>query len=37
MTAKVIFNPYAARWNALRRRPEAEEALQAAGIEYELI
>ncbi|MEE8567701.1 MAG: diacylglycerol kinase family protein [Anaerolineales bacterium] len=37
MTAKVIFNPYAARWNALRRRPEAEEALQAAGIEYELV
>lgn len=37
MTAKVIFNPYAARWDALRRRPEAEEALQAAGIEYELI
>lgn len=37
MTAKVIFNPYAARWNALRRKPEAEEALQAAGIEYELV
>jgi len=37
MTAKVIFNPYAARWDALRRRPEAEEALQAAGIEYELV
>ena len=37
MTAKVIFNPYAARWDALRRRPETEEALQAAGIEYELV
>ena len=37
MTAKVIFNPFAARWDALRRRPEAEEALQAAGIEYELV
>ena len=37
MTAKVIFNPYAARWDALRRKPEAEEALQAAGIEYELV
>ena len=37
MTAKVIFNPYAARWNALRRKTEAEEALQAAGIEYELV
>jgi len=37
MTAKVIFNPFAARWDALRRRPEAEEALQDAGIEYELV
>lgn len=37
MTAKVIFNPYAARWNALRRKPEVEEALQAADIEYELV
>ena len=37
MTAKVIFNPFAARWDALRRRPEAEEALQAVGIEYELV
>jgi len=37
MPAKVIFNPYAARWNALRRKPEAEEALQSAGIEYELV
>ena len=37
MTAKVIFNPYAARWDALRRKPEVEEALHAAGIEYELV
>jgi diacylglycerol kinase (ATP) len=37
MTAKVIYNPYAARWNALRRKPEVEETLQAAGIEYELV
>ncbi|HEY43210.1 MAG TPA: diacylglycerol kinase family lipid kinase [Anaerolineae bacterium] len=37
MKAKVIFNPYAARWNALRRKPEVEEALQAAGIEYDLV
>jgi len=37
MTAKVIYNPYAARWNALRRKPEVEETLRAAGIEYELV
>lgn len=37
MKAKVIFNPYAGRWNSLRRRPEVEEALQAAGVEYDLV
>jgi diacylglycerol kinase (ATP) len=37
MTAKIIFNPYAARWNALRRKPDAERALQEAGIDYELV
>ncbi|UCF62042.1 MAG: diacylglycerol kinase family lipid kinase [Anaerolineaceae bacterium] len=37
MTAKVIYNPYAARWNALRRKPEVEQSLQAEGIEYELV
>jgi diacylglycerol kinase (ATP) len=36
MTAKVILNPYAARWKAQERLPEAESALQAAGIEYEI-
>lgn len=36
MTAKIILNPYSARWNALKRRPEAEAALQAAGVAYEL-
>ena len=36
MTAKIILNPYANRWNALKRRPEAEEALNAAGIQYDL-
>jgi diacylglycerol kinase (ATP) len=36
MTAKVILNPYAARWKALERRPEAEDALQRAGINYQL-
>ncbi len=37
MTAKIILNPYAARWDALKRRPEAETALQAAGVDYELV
>lgn len=36
MTAKVILNPYAGRWTALKRRPDVEEALRAAGIDYEL-
>jgi diacylglycerol kinase (ATP) len=37
MAAKVILNPYANRWQALRRKPEVEAALQEAGIEYELV
>lgn len=37
MTAKVILNPYAGRWMAQKRKPEAEAALHAAGIEYELV
>lgn len=37
MTAKIILNPYANRWNALKRRDEAEEALQSAGISYDLV
>lgn len=37
MTAKVILNPYAGRWMALKRQDEAEAALHAAGIEYELV
>ena len=36
MKAKVILNPYANRWNARQRWPEAESALKAAGIEFEL-
>jgi diacylglycerol kinase (ATP) len=35
MTAKVILNPYSNRWNAKKRWPEAQAALQAAGIEYD--
>lgn len=37
MTAKVILNPYSKRWDALKRQPEAEAALQAAGVEYDLV
>lgn len=37
MTARVILNPYSGRWNAQKRQPEAEAALRAAGIEYDLV
>jgi diacylglycerol kinase (ATP) len=37
MTAKVILNPYAGRWMALKRKEEAEQALKAAGVNYELV
>ncbi|MFH2104187.1 MAG: YegS/Rv2252/BmrU family lipid kinase [Chloroflexota bacterium] len=36
MTAKVILNPYANRWIAQKRWPEAEAALRNAGVEFEL-
>ncbi|MBN1667791.1 MAG: diacylglycerol kinase family lipid kinase [Anaerolineales bacterium] len=35
MRVKVILNPYANRWKALKRRPEAEQALQVAGLDYD--
>jgi diacylglycerol kinase (ATP) len=37
VTAKVILNPYAGRWTGQKRRQELENALQNAGIEYELV
>jgi len=37
MTAKIILNPYANRWNARARWPEAEAALKAAGVDFELV
>ena len=37
MTAKVILNPYAGRWLAKQRMPDAEAALQAAGVDYNLV
>lgn len=37
MVAKVILNPYSNRWNAQKRWPEAEAALKAAGVDFELV
>lgn len=36
MTATVILNPYANRWNSRQRWPQAEAALKAAGVAYEV-
>lgn len=37
MTAKVILNPHSNRWNAQARWPQAEAALKAAGVDFELV
>jgi diacylglycerol kinase (ATP) len=37
MTAKIILNPYAGRWKALKKQAELEAALRATGIDYDLI
>lgn len=37
MTAKVILNPFSNRWNAQARWPQAEAALKAAGVNFELV
>jgi YegS/Rv2252/BmrU family lipid kinase len=37
MTAKVILNPYSNRWNSQKRWHEAEAALQAAGVNFDLV
>ena len=36
MVAKVILNPYSNRWNSQLRWPEAESALMAAGVEFDV-
>jgi diacylglycerol kinase (ATP) len=36
MTAKVILNPYSNRWNSQKRWPEAESALKAASVDFDL-
>jgi YegS/Rv2252/BmrU family lipid kinase len=37
MTAKVILNPHSNRWNAQARWSQAEAALKAAGVDFELV
>ena len=37
MTAKVILNPYAARWSAQERWEDAAAALRAAGVDFEVV
>lgn len=37
MPARVILNPYSGRWKARALRPQAEAALHAAGVEYDLV
>ena len=36
MTAKVILNPYSNRWNSQKRWPQAEAALRAAGVDFDV-
>ena len=36
MVAKIILNPYSARWRAKERFPEAELALKKSGVEFEV-
>lgn len=37
MTAQVILNPYANRWNSKKRWPDAEAALRAAGLDFQIV
>jgi YegS/Rv2252/BmrU family lipid kinase len=37
MVAKVILNPYSNRWRSQERWPQAEAALKAAGVAFELV
>ena len=36
MSIKVLLNPYSNRWNAQKRWPQAEAALRAAGVDFDL-
>ena len=37
MTAKVILNPYAGRWKALKRQAEVKSELTNAGVDYDFV
>jgi diacylglycerol kinase (ATP) len=37
MTARVILNPHSNRWNAQKRWPQAEAALKAAGVDFDVV
>jgi len=37
MVAKIILNPYAGRWNGLRKREEVESILSTMGVDYDLV
>jgi diacylglycerol kinase (ATP) len=37
MTAKIILNPYAGRWSAIKKRPLVETALKSVGIDFDLV
>jgi diacylglycerol kinase (ATP) len=37
MPAKIILNPYSARWETQRRKSDIEAALKLAGIDYDLV
>ncbi|MFT3894082.1 MAG: diacylglycerol kinase family protein [Anaerolineales bacterium] len=37
MTAKVILNPYSNRWNSQKRWSQAEAALKAAAVDFDLV
>ena len=37
MTAKIILNPYSARWRASERFPDVEMALNNAGVDFEVV
>ena len=36
MKVKVLLNPYSNRWNAQKRWPKAEAALESAGVDFDL-
>lgn len=37
MIAKIILNPYAGRWNGLKKRGEVESTMKSVGIDFDLV